>query len=108
MRTSQTSQRLFDRLEVRFPARLKKENLAEDRDVVVKDFSPEGVKILTTQKLSLFDHLSLSLSPASGSTHTSMTGHVVWMGQASPGAWHVGIKFDSVDLLRANRIMELL
>lgn len=107
MSTPLTSQRLFDRLEVRFPARLKKENVAEDQDVIVKDFSPEGVKILTTQKLSLFDRLSVSLSPSHHLTYSSMPGHVVWMGQESSGAWHAGIKFDQVDLLKANRIIEL-
>ncbi|MFA6378917.1 MAG: PilZ domain-containing protein [Candidatus Omnitrophota bacterium] len=107
MITKTTSQRLFDRLEVRFPARLKKENLAEDQDIIVKDFSPEGVKILTTKELSLFDRFSLSFSPSHDLTYSSMPGHIVWTGQESSGAWHAGFKFEKVDLLKANRIIEL-
>jgi hypothetical protein len=55
------SQRLFDRVEVRFPARVRKNDATEDSDVVVKDFSPEGIKILTTKRLSLFDVLRFLL-----------------------------------------------
>jgi hypothetical protein len=100
------SQRLFDRVEVRFPGRLSKKDIAEDRDIVIKDFSPEGIKILTTQRLSLFDRLTVSFT-SHRLTPLSMDGHVVWVGQESPEAWHAGIKFDKVDLLQANDISEL-
>ena len=99
------SQRQFDRVEVRFPARLKKENLGDEQDVVIKDFSPEGAKILTIQKLSLFDRLSVSFTATKDPSHPPFQGHVVWVDREGPETWHAGIKFDQVDLLRASRIM---
>jgi len=107
LNTKLISQRLFDRLEVRFPARLKKQDAVEDQDVIVKDFGPEGIKILTGQQLSLFDQFSVSFTPRNGLPEVPVQGHVVWTGQESPDAWHAGIKFDKVDLLQANRIMAL-
>lgn len=101
-----SNQRLFERVEVRFPARLKAPQASEERDIVVKDFSPEGIKVLSYQRLSLFDRLSLSLTPVEGSAPVSMDGYVVWTGKDSSDNWHAGIKFNQVDLMKANRIIE--
>lgn len=101
-----SNQRLFERVEVRFPARLKTLQASEERDIVVKDFSPEGIKVLTHQRLSLFDRLSLSLTPIDGSNPVLMDGYVVWTGKDNFDNWHAGIKFNQVDLLKANRIIE--
>ena len=106
MKNRLSNQRLFERVEVRFPARVKTLQAAEERDIVVKDFSPEGIKVLTYQRLSLFDHLSLSLAPTNGSDPVAIDGHVVWTGKDSSNNWHAGIKFDQIDLLKANRIIE--
>ncbi len=97
------SQRLFDRVEVRFPGRLKKQDIPEHHDILIKNFSPEGIKILTTQRLSLFDRLTVSFI-SQRLTPLSMDGHVVWTGQDGSKAWHAGIKFDRVDLLQAKQI----
>ena len=99
-------QRVFDRINVRFSARLNKRNSAEGVDVIIKDFSPTGARVLASQKVTLFDRLSLSFSPSKDSS-VVMDGHVVYIDKDNPDSWHVGIKFDDVDLLRANRIMDL-
>ena len=93
---------------VRFPARLNRRNALEASDVVVKDFSPEGVKILASQRFSLFDHLSISFAPANNTAAIAMNGHVVWIDKDNFGAWHIGVKFDQIDLMKANRVMEFL
>ena len=93
-------------MEVRFPGRLRTSTTAEDHDVVIKDFSPEGVKVLSTKRLSVAERLTVSfLSEQAVPFKTE--GSVIWVDQISLGAWHAGIKFDTVDLLQARRIREL-
>ncbi len=97
-------QRLYDRTNVCLSARLNKNN-AETDDVIIKDFSPAGIKIFSTQKLSLFDHLTLSFNSKDGSAVT-IKGYVIWVEKESPCSWHVGVRFDKEDPLTANRIMK--
>jgi hypothetical protein len=98
------NQRLFDRINVRFPARLSQKNAAESSDAIIKDFSPIGAKVLASQKISLFDRLSISFTPSQDSS-VAMQGHVVWISKNDGGTCHIGIKFDDVDLLKAGEIM---
>lgn len=98
-------QRLYDRTNVRFPARLNRCN-AEDDDVVIKDFSPTGIKVFSTKELSIFDHLTISFVSKTGDPAT-INGYVVWVEKDSPCSWSVGVRFDKEDLLAANRIVKL-
>jgi hypothetical protein len=97
-------QRLFDRVDVRFSARLNKKDASEGRDVIIKDFSPIGIKVLSNQRISLFDRLSISFAPSVNSS-IAMQGHVVWIRKSDGETCHAGIKFDEVDLIKASEIM---
>jgi hypothetical protein len=104
---SLAEQRIFDRVDVRFAARLYKHNKLEDMDLVVKDFSPVGLKVFSTQEVSLFDRLLVSFIPH-GEKTVDVHGYVVWIQRDSPCSWHIGVQFDQMDLLKANRMIKYI
>ncbi len=98
--------RAFDRAEVRFPARLKNDRLSTVSDTVIKDVSVEGVRVLISQKVSMFDKLSLVFNLPGQSEPMGFDGHVVWVEKESPKSWHIGVKFEKPDLMKAKIILE--
>lgn len=107
MSKSPQDQRLFDRIDVRFPARLNVNHAAEDADVVIKDLSPVGLKVFATHEVSLYDRLLISFAPQIDKP-VALKGYVMWIEQDSSCSWHIGIQIDQVDLLKASRIMKFL
>ena len=107
MLNSPQGQRLFDRIDVRFSARSNRNSATAVDDIVIKDFSPIGMKVFSTEQLFLFDRLSISFIPH-GDASVEINGYVIWIEEDSPCSWHIGVQFDQVDLLKANRMLKFI
>jgi len=99
-------QRIFDRVEVRFPVRLSKEDSYDCHNTVVRDVSAQGARVYTPNRLSLFDRLSLSVDLPGSAEPLGIDGHVVWTSNESANSWQAGIKFDGPSLMKTGRILK--
>ncbi|MDD3374279.1 MAG: PilZ domain-containing protein [Candidatus Omnitrophica bacterium] len=98
-------QRLFDRVNIRFPVRLSRENSHDCCNTVVRDVSAQGVRIYSPEKLSIFDRLSLSVDIPGSSEPLGVDGHVVWASGESTNSWQAGVKFDYPNLMKTGIIL---
>jgi len=98
-------QRLFERVKVRFPIRLLKEDSPDCCNTVVRDVSAQGIRIYTPEKLSIFDRISLSVDIPGSSEPLGVDGHVVWASTESSDSWQAGVKFDHPSLMKTGVIL---
>lgn len=99
LNSPQKEQRLFERFPSRFPARFKDTRSDFGTDVYLRDASAGGVKITTTERVYLNDHVNLEIRIPDGKEALTLRGEVVWVKHKDADMWNAGIKFHKIALM---------
>ena len=102
----QTDQRVFDRFPTKFPAKFDNSRSDFGRDVFLEDFSAQGARLVTRERLHLDDHIALQVKLPDGHTQLVLKGQIVWKKIKPHGSWEIGLKFDQVKLMSLQRLFK--
>jgi PilZ domain len=99
--------RLFERFSARFPVKFKDAREDYGIEVMLRDASAQGARIVTKERFFLDDQLSLEVELPDGGDPMVLSGCVVWVKLLDLSWWDLGIQFPQVDFLKMQRLFKL-
>ncbi len=98
--------RIFDRFVARFPVKFKDSRHDFGSQVFLRDFSAQGIKLVTKERFFMNDNISVLVKLPDGKSPLVLHGQVVWTKNRSPGAWEIGLKFYKIRLMCVQRLYQ--
>lgn len=97
--TNGADRRVFERIAVDYPVRFK--NNTQDKEVkgFCADISASGAGVFCKEKCQLNDKLDLWLELPDRYNPLQLSGEVVWVKEAQPQVWRLGIQFSQVHFM---------
>jgi len=99
-------QRLFDRFEAKFPAKLKDTREDFGDMVYLRDASAQGAKLSSKERFYLNDNVALEVDLKDGKYPMLIKGQVVWARNKDRDVWDIGLKFHKISLMHMSRLFE--
>jgi hypothetical protein len=98
--------RSFERFSARFPAKIKDSRQSYGTEVFLRDASAQGMRLVTRERFFLDDKVAVDVALPQGH-QMDLSGRVVWAKLLDYSFWELGVRFDSVDLLKMQRLFKL-
>ena len=96
--------RVFDRFLARFPAKIKDSRASFGEDIVLRDASAAGIRILSNKKMYVNDIVDLLIFLPDGRDPWNVQAQVVWTRNGAPDGWNIGLRFRKVDFMAIQRL----
>lgn len=103
-----TDNRVFERFSARFPAKFKDTRQSFGNNVVLRDASAQGARILSKDRLFINDKVDLEIEIPDGHSPMSLRGEVVWVKPKENQQWDVGIKLFRTELMTMSRLYKFV
>ena len=100
--------RLFARLKMEFPIKVKIDSEDKRIEGVVNDIGAGGIGISTQINFESPQIVELWLEIPDGHEPFYTKGRIVWLKESQPALWRVGISFEEIDLMSLSRIFRSL
>jgi len=102
-----SERRVFERFSARFPVKFKDARENYGSEVLLRDASAQGVRILAKERFFLDDQVALEVELPDGGEPMVLSGHVVWVKFLNLSLWNVGVEFSEVNFLKMQRLFKL-
>jgi Tfp pilus assembly protein PilZ len=99
--------RIFERFSARFPVKFKDTREDYGADVVLRDASAQGIRLMTKERFFLDDQLAVEVQLPDGGEPMVLSGRVVWVKLMDLSKWDMGIQFTEINFLRMQRLFKL-
>jgi hypothetical protein len=99
--------RVFERFSARFPAKFKDSRDDYGNDVLLRDASASGARILSKERFFLDDQLALEVELPDGGEPMILNGRVVRVKFQDLSFWDIGLQFPQVNFLKMQRLFKL-
>ncbi len=99
-----SERRIFDRFDVRLPAKFKDTREDFGTRVYIRNASAEGAQIASRDHLYVNDNITLEVKLPDGSEPLPIKGKVVWAKRDNPNIWDIGLRFHNISLLQMSRL----
>lgn len=103
----EVDRRIFERIPVDFPLRLKNNAQDKESNGYCWDVSANGVGLFSKEKLGRNDRLEMWLELPQKYNPLHLSGEVVWVREAQPQIWRVGIQLLKTHLMDLSLVMRL-
>jgi len=104
MKSQIEDRRVFERFSARYPAKFKYARADFGANLLLRDVSAGGARIVSKEKISMNDKIDLEVELPDGRSPLNLSGKVTWTKPGAPGEWDAGIQFDKMRLMQLQRI----
>lgn len=99
-------QRVFDRFKARFPAKFEDSQNEFGSEVFLRDMSAQGARLVSRQRLQIYDNVSLQIKLPDGHTQLNFNGQIVWTKNQTNDSWEMGLKFHQIKFMALQRLFQ--
>ncbi|MCA9400199.1 MAG: PilZ domain-containing protein [Candidatus Omnitrophica bacterium] len=103
---TRNEQRLFQRFDASFPARLQGSDSDFGSFIRLTDASAQGIKIRTTAPLNLNDAITLEIKLPYSDNPMLLKAEVVWANHVQGSQWEIGLRCPKINLFRMSRLYD--